>query len=103
MTDLQALLIVLPSMGVIAILVWAWVSYFPVVLDSKFRIKEKSVGIFHYYKAQVKRPIFGWSTFHASTNYGTINSFGDWDRDKSYAENNISKYQSLRPYVLYKA
>jgi hypothetical protein len=95
--DTQELLIVLPSIVLILGIVWAWFSYFPKVVSSNFRIREKRVGKYEYFQAQVKRPIFGWSAFYASISDGTINRVGDWDRDKSEAEQDIRKYQDLRP------
>lgn len=96
MTDAQSLLIVLPSIGVLSLLVWAWFSYFPKALGLEFRIREKRVGKFQYYQAQVKRPIFGWSSFYASTSDGSIFRVGGWSRDKFEAEKDIKNYQDLR-------
>ena len=96
MTDTQGLLIVLPSMVVILALVWAWFSYFPKALGLEFRIKEKKVGKFQYYKPQVKRPLFGWCSFYASISEGSITSIGGWDRDKGDAMEQIKNYQDLK-------
>jgi len=94
--DTKELLVVLPIIIGILLIVWAWFCYFPKVSASNFRIREKRVGKFGYYQAQVKRPLFGWSAFYASTSDGSINRVGDWDRDKSEAEKDIRNYKDLR-------
>ena len=94
--DTKELLIVLPSILFIVALVWAWFSYFPKAVFSPFRIKEKKVGKFQYYQAQVLRPVFGWSAFYASTSDGTISRVGGWERDRSDAERQIRNYQDLK-------
>lgn len=98
MTDAQSLLIVLPSIVAILALLWAWFTYFPKVSASEFRIQDKKVGKFEYFRVQVKRPFFGWSVFYASTNDGTINRISGWDRERHDAEKQIKNYQDLRPW-----
>jgi hypothetical protein len=97
MTDavgsLIAILIIISGVGISLI----WFRWFPKRLSSDFRIKEKKVGKYLYYKAQVRRPIIGWSSFYASIHEGSITSFGGWDRDKGNAVEQIKNYQDLRP------
>lgn len=96
MTNLQLLLIA--GVGLLAIMILhLWADYFPKTRNSNFRIKEKSKGKYIYYKAQVKRPIFGWSDFYASKTRGSINVMGDYDLSKSEAEYQIRVYKNLRP------
>ena len=95
--DTKELLIALPSIVGIILIIWAWFSYFPKSVSVNFRIREKRVGKFYYYQAQVKRPVFGWSAFYASTSDGTINRISEWVRNKADAEEEIRDYKDLRP------
>jgi hypothetical protein len=94
MTDaIISLVSILAIVGIAMI----WFKWFPKRVSSDFRIKEKTVGKYQYYKAQVKRPLFGWWSFYASVHDGGITSYGSWDRDKEDAEKRIRAYKDLRP------
>ena len=76
---------------------WIWAKWFPKAITAHFRIKEKNVGIFTYFRPEVKRPILGWCSFYASMNCGEITCSTSWGRNKEDAEHQIKLYQSLRP------
>lgn len=66
----------------------------------KFRIKEKYVGEFIYYRPEVYRSFFGWTSFYASKYYGTILQNLSWSPDKEESEKQIKLYKQLKPIKL---
>jgi hypothetical protein len=62
----------------------------------KLRVKEKTVGKLTYYRAELYRPVFGWTGFNASRYDGSIWTSDSWTNEKSYCESNIHTYKQLK-------
>ncbi|GEM_PF-6357900 len=73
-----------------------WNSWFPKREDKDFRIREKKVGKFTYYRPEVRRPFFGWGSFFSNIYRGQISAGGIWHNEKKDAEKEIEDYKDLR-------
>jgi hypothetical protein len=76
-----------------------WFPYTKGILkDGKdiFRIKEKQKGTLVYYRAEVYRPVLGWTPFWASEINGIITYDASFTKYKSYCEQQINLYKQLK-------
>ena len=67
-------------------------TYFPSVKLEKLRVLQKSNGLIISYQAQVKRPFFGWTSFHASKYTGQIWTDISWNFSKEECDEMLITY-----------
>jgi hypothetical protein len=91
---LIAVVITLGSIGSIFLFMWIWWNWFP--RTTHFRIKTKTKGAYTYNRAEVYRPILGWTGFWISKYCGSIMYDSSWNLDRSSCIENIEVYKSLK-------
>jgi len=95
MVELIGTAIIISILIIIATGLYLYATKF--IATDKFRIVEKKKGTIMYYRCEVYRPIFGWTSFDASEYNGNIWVDNSWTYRKLRCEDNIEIYKKLKP------
>ena len=89
------LLFAILAIGIIFIIMWIISKWFPVT--DKLRINSKRKGAIIFYRAEAKRPIFGWTAFWVYGYSGIVQKDNEWTSRKGLCEDCIVMFKRLKP------
>jgi hypothetical protein len=69
----------------------------------EFRVSEKQIGEYTYYRPELKRPFWGWTGFFANKSNGMIYEDNEWLDNKEWCEEQIKIYKKLNNYDIKKS